>query len=159
MYLFPVPDSHPCSIDDDLDFPHRHFTNTSIFGYIPTNYLWLFYQRSLDIHITRQCIGSTYSMTSRIAMESLPIPAFYCCYLLRSANGTTLYLGSTPNMRRRLRQHNGHVQGGAKRTSEQRWKPWEVTCIVQGFPSKIAALQFEYDYVCSKEKMMKADFE
>ena len=77
-------------------------------------------------------------------MDGRPIPALYCCYLLRfQKSASKIYIGSTPNPRRRLAQHLGQMKGGARRTLRA-GKDWSMTCIVTGFPSKIAALQFEW---------------
>ncbi|RKP08226.1 hypothetical protein THASP1DRAFT_15932, partial [Thamnocephalis sphaerospora] len=73
------------------------------------------------------------------------IPNFYACYLLRSAKNPAkdlTYIGTTPNPIRRLRQHNGELKQGARKTTHQR--PWEFVALVHGFTSSLAALQFEW---------------
>mgnify|MGYP001008430418 CR=1 FL=1 len=74
-----------------------------------------------------------------------PIPALYVVYVLRSTiRHASLYIGSTPNPPRRLKQHNGDIKGGAQRTSRSKLRPWEMIAVVSGFPSGVAALKFEY---------------
>ncbi|KAH8702114.1 structure-specific endonuclease subunit slx1 [Talaromyces proteolyticus] len=76
-----------------------------------------------------------------------PMPAFYCCYLLRSSKKSDcMYIGSTPNPARRLEQHNGISRGGAKRTTAQTLRPWQMVAIVEGFTSRTGALQFEWSW-------------
>ncbi|KAI0593024.1 hypothetical protein F4775DRAFT_587110 [Biscogniauxia sp. FL1348] len=74
-----------------------------------------------------------------------PIPPFYAVYVLRSTvRNASLYIGSTPNPPRRLKQHNGEVTGGAARTAIKSRRPWEMIGLVSGFPSMVAALKFEW---------------
>jgi len=61
------------------------------------------------------------------------------CYLLYSRNNT--YIGATVDPHHRLRQHNGELVGGAKRTKGRVWKR---ALYVGGFPTWNAALQFEW---------------
>jgi predicted GIY-YIG superfamily endonuclease len=70
---------------------------------------------------------------------------YFHCYLLRSlapGHPGSTYIGFTVHPTRRIRQHNGEITAGAYRT--KRHRPWEMACVIQGFPSKAAALQFEY---------------
>ena len=65
----------------------------------------------------------------------------FFCYLLYSGNKT--YIGATVDPNRRLRQHNGELVGGARRTSGAVWKR---ALYVGGFPDWTAALQFEWSW-------------
>lgn len=60
-------------------------------------------------------------------------------YVLRS--GARTYVGATVDLRRRLRQHNGQLAGGARRT---RGRQWEVHFFVEHFEDFRAALSFEW---------------
>jgi len=66
----------------------------------------------------------------------------YVCYLLKSTISNRTYIGSTNNFKKRIRQHNGEIKGGAKYTHSNR--PWIPVCIVSGFPDKSHALCFEW---------------
>ncbi|OTA68055.1 GIY-YIG catalytic domain-containing protein [Hypoxylon sp. EC38] len=76
---------------------------------------------------------------------SKPIPPLYTVYILRSTvRRASLYIGSTPNPPRRLKQHNGEAKGGAVRTSRKTLRPWEMVGLISGFPGMVAALKFEW---------------
>ena len=53
-------------------------------------------------------------------------------------------MGFTTDPRRRLRQHNGDILGGARKTSKDKNRPWELMVVVEGLPNKVVALQFEW---------------
>jgi predicted GIY-YIG superfamily endonuclease len=66
----------------------------------------------------------------------------HSCYILISEITGKLYIGYTINFNKRIRQHNGEIKGGAKRTSKGR--PWVPICIIKGFYDNSSALRFEY---------------
>lgn len=61
---------------------------------------------------------------------------------LRSNTGYT-YAGVSPDPVRRLRQHNKELKGGAKYTISKA-PGWSHMCIIEGFRTKIEAMQFEW---------------
>jgi predicted GIY-YIG superfamily endonuclease len=64
------------------------------------------------------------------------------CYLLQSLKNSRTYFGYTVDIDRRLRQHNGEIVGGAKKTKRSR--PWKLICHITGFLDERSALQFEW---------------
>ena len=69
----------------------------------------------------------------------------FFCYLIKSQNDKYLndtYIGFTDNPLTRIRQHNGIIKGGAKKTSKKR--PWVLVLVISNFPNKILALKFEW---------------
>lgn len=77
----------------------------------------------------------------------------YYVYLLISTSKTT-YIGATVNLKRRLRQHNGELVGGAKATriKVKKGEVWKRACHISEFPTWSAALQFEWKWkrLCRK---------
>jgi predicted GIY-YIG superfamily endonuclease len=62
-------------------------------------------------------------------------------YTLISQSGQKSYTGVTNNITRRLRQHNGELHGGARRTHGDQWR---VAFVVSGFDCDRTARQFEW---------------
>jgi structure-specific endonuclease subunit SLX1 len=80
------------------------------------------------------------------------------CYLLATNDGGSqkTYVGVTPDLDRRLRQHNGILSGGAKATHGRQW---ERIGHVTGFPDHTAVLQFEWRWKQISRKLLGGPLE
>ncbi len=67
---------------------------------------------------------------------------WYCYLLCSEKKHNRTYVGSTCDVHRRLRQHNGLRSGGARYT--RAYRPWRHALVVKGFPDRTRALQFEW---------------
>lgn len=67
----------------------------------------------------------------------------YYCYLIHSKQFNRTYVGVTNDLKRRLRQHNGEISGGARSTRACA-PTWRMVLYLEGFRSKQEALQFEW---------------
>jgi len=69
------------------------------------------------------------------------------CYILKNTytpHQNRTYNGATNNPKRRIRQHNGEIKGGAKYTNAIGNKSWEFYAIIKGFPDQKNCLQMEW---------------
>lgn len=83
--------------------------------------------------------------TQNAGIKEVKDKSKYYCYIIRSLNpafSNSTYNGSTNNLIRRLRQHNGEIVGGAKATRSK--GPWVYIAIWEGFSSHKEALSCEW---------------
>ena len=91
--------------------------------------------------------------------------AFYVYWLVSGGSGRhpRSYIGATVDPARRLRQHNGDIRGGARRTHAR--DDWRPHCVIGGFRTWREALQFEWAFqyysrrargVASREEALRA---
>jgi len=77
-----------------------------------------------------------------IREEGIELEKSYLVYFLASTvKPQQTYVGVTNNFRRRLRQHNGEITGGARRT--RAYRPWAPFLHISGL-TKTQALQLEW---------------
>ena len=63
-------------------------------------------------------------------------------YCITRKNRRRTYVGVTNDLKRRLRQHNGEIKGGAKATRGH--SDWRALYTIRGFPDRTSALQWEW---------------
>lgn len=90
--------------------------------------------------------GSGIDSSSNLSLSASP--DHFHVYLLRSCKNSrrSFYIGKTTDPKKRIRQHNGEILGGAKQTRKASKRPWEMIVVVEGFPSRTSALQFEWQW-------------
>lgn len=77
-------------------------------------------------------------------IKRTPIQGPFTCYILRHSKSRATYTGQTNNFKRRLRQHNGEIKGGARYTKMKRGTgSWSPLFRVKGFSTIGAVLRFE----------------
>lgn len=76
------------------------------------------------------------------ARKKPPNRGRWVCYTIKSTTQNATYVGKTNDLKRRVRQHNGEIKGGAKRTSGK--GPWDPFLVVKGFHWEHHCLQFEW---------------
>lgn len=64
-------------------------------------------------------------------------------YVYWIVSGRSSYIGATVDPVKRLKQHCGMLQGGAKRT---RGKLWTYKCVITGFQTWNQALMYEWSF-------------
>lgn len=69
---------------------------------------------------------------------------WYCYILKNNTHLNKTYNGSTNDIKRRLRQHNGEISGGAKYTKKYGDSNWEVYFLMTGFIDHSNCLQAEW---------------
>lgn len=76
-------------------------------------------------------------------------PSNHMCYIIQSIITKRVYIGYTVDFTRRIRQHNGEIVGGAKKTTKGR--PWTPIGVIKGFLDHSNALRFEFRMHKSKK--------
>ncbi|XP_076949040.1 structure-specific endonuclease subunit slx1-like [Bidens hawaiensis] len=112
--------------------------------------------RSLKPHNPKSLpISSKSTPSSSVSFQSESnLNINWSVYLILSTNPPIkTYVGVTNNFTRRLKQHNGEINGGAKAT--QAGRPWICACIVRGFESKSEACKFEFKWKSVSSKMTR----
>ncbi len=66
------------------------------------------------------------------------------CYLLVSKKDEWTYIGTSKDIAKRFKQHNGKKSGGGKYTSMHR--PWELCLYITGFFTKKDRYSFEWHW-------------
>lgn len=72
---------------------------------------------------------------------------FHYCYVLRNSHDpdkNRTYNGYTVDPKKRIRQHNQEIKGGARYTKKWGNKSWEIYALIRGFPDRVNALQCEW---------------
>jgi len=75
-------------------------------------------------------------------------------YIITGLQHRTRYIGCTKDIHNRLREHNGEIAGGAKRTKKfsKKGMLWTPIYLITGFRDRRSALRFETKLQHSKVK-------
>lgn len=97
-------------------------------------------------------VSSSKSKSKSRSSKSLKNP--WSVYLILSTNPPIkTYVGVTTNFSRRLKQHNGELNGGAK--ASRAGRPWVCACLIKGFSEKSEACEFESKWKLFSRKLSR----